>query len=165
MASSRTSGKSDYVARGLKATIHNPNTSDEAKQSAVHRLEDQGEELPEDYRNMKEQGIGGHEELRGGSGGISRSSVSDQNVKAPGGGSAGRSRITGAYPAAGEDDDDEEINDLMDDIGDVVDEDYTKDISGKEHNRVLGGYKATLKNPRVSDEAKQHAQDKLDEFI
>jgi len=84
-------------------------------------------------------------------------------------------------------DENEEIDDLMNDIGDVVDENYTKDISGKEHNRVLGGYKATLKSellvylmatypreshtyplgidPRVSGEAKQHAQDKLDEFI
>ncbi|KAF4612931.1 hypothetical protein D9613_011082 [Agrocybe pediades] len=34
--------------------------------------------------------------------------------------------------------------------------------SGGRSSQVLGGYKATLKNPRVSDEAKQHAQDVLD---
>ncbi|KAI0259385.1 Conidiation protein 6-domain-containing protein [Gloeopeniophorella convolvens] len=34
---------------------------------------------------------------------------------------------------------------------------------GKEENRVLGGYKATLKNPNVSDEAKQKAQRVLEE--
>ena len=27
-----------------------------------------------------------------------------------------------------------------------------------------GGYKATLKNPNVSDEAKQHAQEQLDQM-
>ncbi|RXW23116.1 hypothetical protein EST38_g2745 [Candolleomyces aberdarensis] len=32
-----------------------------------------------------------------------------------------------------------------------------------EESRVIGGYKATLKNPRVSDEAKAHAQDVLQE--
>ncbi|KAH9953456.1 Conidiation protein 6-domain-containing protein [Russula dissimulans] len=33
----------------------------------------------------------------------------------------------------------------------------------KEESRVLGGYKATLKNPNVSDEAKQRAQQILEE--
>ncbi|KAH6910647.1 Conidiation protein 6-domain-containing protein [Coprinopsis sp. MPI-PUGE-AT-0042] len=34
----------------------------------------------------------------------------------------------------------------------------------QEHeNRVLGGYKATLKNPNVSEEAKEHAKDVLEE--
>jgi len=56
---------SDYVTRGLKATIHNDNTSAEARESAAYRLEERGEELPPDYYKMKEQGIGGHEEIRG----------------------------------------------------------------------------------------------------
>lgn len=34
----------------------------------------------------------------------------------------------------------------------------------KHEHQVAGGYKATLKNPRVSDEAKQHAQEKLNEM-
>jgi len=29
-------------------------------------------------------------------------------------------------------------------------------------NRVLGGYKATLKNPNVSEEAKEHAREVLE---
>ncbi|KAH6902013.1 hypothetical protein BKA70DRAFT_1229461 [Coprinopsis sp. MPI-PUGE-AT-0042] len=31
-----------------------------------------------------------------------------------------------------------------------------------EEGRVLGGYKATVNNPRVSDEAKEHAQEVLE---
>ncbi|TBU22987.1 Conidiation protein 6-domain-containing protein [Dichomitus squalens] len=38
----------------------------------------------------------------------------------------------------------------------------TVDSSGHEANRVLGGYKATLHNPRASDEAKQHAREILE---
>jgi len=30
--------------------------------------------------------------------------------------------------------------------------------------RCIGGYKATLKNPNVSEEAKEHAQQKLEEL-
>ncbi|KAJ7913885.1 Conidiation protein 6-domain-containing protein [Mycena leptocephala] len=42
------------------------------------------------------------------------------------------------------------------------------DTAGDEHNdehqtRVLAGYKAALHNPRVSEEAKQHASEYLEE--
>ncbi|KAH9973424.1 Conidiation protein 6-domain-containing protein [Lactifluus volemus] len=37
------------------------------------------------------------------------------------------------------------------------------DNSNKDENRVLGGYKATLKNPNVGDEAKQKAQKILED--
>ncbi|KAI0252543.1 Conidiation protein 6-domain-containing protein [Lactifluus subvellereus] len=37
------------------------------------------------------------------------------------------------------------------------------DASDKDENRVLGGYKATLKNPNVGDEAKQKAQQILED--
>ncbi|KAF4613165.1 hypothetical protein D9613_011107 [Agrocybe pediades] len=127
------------VARGLKATIHNPNTSAEAKESAVNRLQDMGYDAPEQGNVPNNENVG---RQSGGSGT-----------------SAGRSRIT---KATGAGDDDGDIDDLMNDIGDVVDENYTNDITAGEPNRVLGGYKATLKNPRVSDEAKQHAQEVLD---
>jgi hypothetical protein len=30
--------------------------------------------------------------------------------------------------------------------------------------KVIGGYRATLNNPRTSDEAKAHAQEKIDEL-
>ncbi|KAI1784261.1 Conidiation protein 6-domain-containing protein [Ganoderma leucocontextum] len=38
----------------------------------------------------------------------------------------------------------------------------TLDTQGHETNRVLGGYKATLHNPRTSDEAKRHAREILE---
>jgi len=37
------------------------------------------------------------------------------------------------------------------------------DDKSKEETRVLGGYKATLKNPNVGDEAKQRAQQILED--
>ncbi|KAF9567731.1 hypothetical protein CPC08DRAFT_807494 [Agrocybe pediades] len=57
----------DYVARGLKATIHNDNTSDQAKQSAADRLEKMGAEVPSDYQShpknqerLSQQSIAGY---------------------------------------------------------------------------------------------------------
>ncbi|KAG7570913.1 hypothetical protein FFLO_01111 [Filobasidium floriforme] len=37
-------------------------------------------------------------------------------------------------------------------------------MSEHSDNRVLGGYKATLSNPNTSDEAKEHAQEMIDEM-
>ncbi|KAH7105158.1 Conidiation protein 6-domain-containing protein [Auriculariales sp. MPI-PUGE-AT-0066] len=37
------------------------------------------------------------------------------------------------------------------------------DDSGKETNRVLGGYKAALKNPHIGEEAKEHAREVLED--
>ncbi|KAI0281469.1 Conidiation protein 6-domain-containing protein [Russula aff. rugulosa BPL654] len=52
--------------------------------------------------------------------------------------------------------------------GVVHDDDTTERSSpsyggGKDENRVLGGYKATLKNPNVSDEAKERAEQILED--
>ncbi|KAF5327883.1 hypothetical protein D9619_004154 [Psilocybe cf. subviscida] len=38
------------------------------------------------------------------------------------------------------------------------------DPSEAHDNHVIGGYKATLKNPRVSDDAKDNAREKLNTF-
>ncbi|KAI0633897.1 Conidiation protein 6-domain-containing protein [Trametes polyzona] len=86
------------VAAGLKAAIHNPNVSEEAKERAQERLEHMG--------------------------------TSVETTSA--------SRGNGNYPVG------------------------STDETGHETNRVLGGYKATLHNPRTSDEAKQHAREILD---
>ncbi|RKU46573.1 hypothetical protein DL546_004475 [Coniochaeta pulveracea] len=40
----------------------------------------------------------------------------------------------------------------------------SKDDHEKNPNNVAGGLKATLKNPNVSDEAKQSAQERLDKM-
>ncbi|KAF4613166.1 hypothetical protein D9613_011106 [Agrocybe pediades] len=137
----------DYVARGLKATIHNDNTSDEAKQSAAQRLEEMGAEVPSDYaapsgnkQQSDDDGNTGYEKPR-----ATRNS----------GGSGGRK---GGAGGAGDTDEW-----LEDDIDDTVDESYSRGLSGGATNNVMGGYKATLKRDNVSDEAKQHAQAVLDE--
>ncbi|EIW62441.1 uncharacterized protein TRAVEDRAFT_33922 [Trametes versicolor FP-101664 SS1] len=84
------------VAAGLKAAIHNPNVSEEAKERAQERLETMGTSV-------------------------------ETTSRAPG----------GSYPVG------------------------STDEAGHETNRVLGGYKATLHNPRASDEAKEHAREIL----
>ncbi|KAH9851477.1 hypothetical protein C2E23DRAFT_886632 [Lenzites betulinus] len=86
------------VAAGLKAAIHNPNVSEEAKERAQERLETMGTSVE----------------------------------------TTAASRGTGTvYPVG------------------------ATDEAGHEANRVLGGYKATLHNPNVSDEAKRHAREIL----
>ncbi|KAF6751669.1 Conidiation protein 6-domain-containing protein [Ephemerocybe angulata] len=37
-------------------------------------------------------------------------------------------------------------------------------IDGKDASRVIGGYKATLSNPRTSEAAKEHAEEVLEEL-
>ncbi|KAI5798438.1 hypothetical protein FPQ18DRAFT_254116, partial [Pyronema domesticum] len=41
-------------------------------------------------------------------------------------------------------------------------DDSYSDFHGKRHSNVLGGLKATLKNPNVSEEAKQRAKERLE---
>ncbi|KAI0769573.1 Conidiation protein 6-domain-containing protein [Trametes elegans] len=86
------------VAAGLKAAIHNPNVSEQAKERVQERLQQFGTSAEE---TPSERGAGG-------------------------------------YPA------------------------HSTDAVGHETNRVLGGYKATLHNPRTSEEAKQHAREILE---
>ncbi|KAH9975203.1 Conidiation protein 6-domain-containing protein [Russula compacta] len=47
--------------------------------------------------------------------------------------------------------------------GGSVEQSSPLDADGKNDNRVLGGYKATLKNPNVTDEAKERARQVLQE--
>ncbi|KAF8153077.1 Conidiation protein 6-domain-containing protein [Crassisporium funariophilum] len=89
------SASTNRQAGGLKATISNPRTSQEAKDSAKERLED----LSANQDNSDEYD------------------------------DSGRDGVT----------------------------------AGKNTGNVIGGYKATLKNPRVSDEAKQNAEEVLKE--
>ncbi|KAF5327895.1 hypothetical protein D9619_004153 [Psilocybe cf. subviscida] len=86
----------EHIAAGLKASINNPNVSDEAKQRASQRLKDAGVAMQ------------------------SRQ-VSTHQGKGP------------------------------------------NETDAHDHH-VIGGLKATLKNPRVSQEAKESARQKLHEF-
>ncbi|OWZ58566.1 conidiation-specific protein 6 [Cryptococcus neoformans c45] len=56
------------------------------------------------------------------------------------------------------------IDDYQNRGNEAVDE-VSKEESNNDHhsNRVAGGYKAALKNPNVSGEAKQHAKEALDQ--
>ncbi|KAK0484948.1 hypothetical protein IW261DRAFT_1560618 [Armillaria novae-zelandiae] len=93
-----TTGKDPVrVAAGLKATVHNPNVSEEAKERATDQLQ----------------------HMQGGE-------VDPQT----------HSRVARGVPS--------------------TDEDVS--LSGNQR----GGYKATLKNPNVSDEAKEHARNILE---
>ncbi|KAI0325107.1 hypothetical protein GY45DRAFT_1330741 [Cubamyces sp. BRFM 1775] len=85
------------VAAGLKAAVHNPNVSEEAKERAQERLAQMGASAEE------------------------------------------TSTGTARGHAVG-----------------------STDGAGHETNRVLGGYKATLHNPRTSEEAKRHAREILE---
>ncbi|KAK0451517.1 hypothetical protein EV421DRAFT_1898475 [Armillaria borealis] len=94
-----TSGKDPVrVAAGLKATVHNPNVSEEAKERATDQLQ----------------------HMQGGE-------VDPSNSD---------SRRILAHPPP------------------------TEDVSLSGNQR--GGYKATLKNPNVSEEAKEHARNILE---
>ncbi|ODN74557.1 hypothetical protein L202_06924 [Cryptococcus amylolentus CBS 6039] len=90
------SAHQNHVIGGYKATLNNPNVSDEAKSRANEVIE-----------NFQENGSSAIEQ-------------SDQ------------------------------------DNGNVSSADHHE-------NQVLGGYKATLNNPNVSEDAKQHARDVLDQ--
>jgi len=85
------------VAGGLKATIKNPNTSEDAKDSARERLEGMGVEAGSDGKPV------------------------------------------------------DKANPL------------TSEENGANHGNVMGGYKAALNNPRVSEEAKEHAREVLED--
>jgi len=101
----------ERVAAGLKATLHNPTVSAEAKSRAQARL--------------KEMGV-------------------DADIKTP------------SYKKESKTTEDAPQHDLR----------HEENVHGyemPEDNRILGGYKATLKNPNVSQEAKEHAKEMLKE--
>ncbi|KAF8909671.1 Conidiation protein 6-domain-containing protein [Gymnopilus junonius] len=123
----------EYVARGLKGTIHNPNTSTEAKESAAERLEQMGSDVPQDFSGSKTE-----------------SATGSRNLRSTGAAGAGQQH--------GE-------NDEEDVYEESPDERVTENegLAAGETNRVIGGYKATLKNPNVSQGAKKHAEEVLRE--
>ncbi|KDQ57722.1 hypothetical protein JAAARDRAFT_194009 [Jaapia argillacea MUCL 33604] len=97
------------VAAGLKAAIHNPNVSEEAKERAAERLESMGQETGQTLGSHTIEGLSTHRHA---------------------------TDTSGTRVSAGDD---------------------------ETHNRQMGGYKATLKNPNVSEEAKAHAREILKE--
>ncbi|KAH9830723.1 uncharacterized protein C8Q71DRAFT_319797 [Rhodofomes roseus] len=130
-----TEGKNPTrVAAGLKAAIHNPNVSEEARDRAADRLED-----------ISGNG-GGH------GNGTTTTSFEDQHSN----------RELGGYKATlhndrSSDEAKEHAREVLEAAGYTVEP--GPGVSPDEHQtRVLAGYKAALHNPRVSDAAKQHAK-------
>ncbi|KAG9220405.1 hypothetical protein CCMSSC00406_0006670 [Pleurotus cornucopiae] len=114
------------VAGGLKAAIHNPNVSEEAKSHAAERLHEMG---------VDDQ-----------SGSMSASN--------PTGYSDGESITRHDVDYARE---------ILEAVGYSV-EQPSGTTEDEHQTRVLAGYKAALSNPRVSKEAKRHAQEYLDTY-
>ncbi|KAF8964729.1 hypothetical protein BDZ97DRAFT_1918695 [Flammula alnicola] len=66
MSGMDTSKHLERVAAGLKATVHNPNVSGEAKHRALHRLEEMGVDVdkPASSKNAHEADDTGQAEMR-----------------------------------------------------------------------------------------------------
>ncbi|KIY72412.1 hypothetical protein CYLTODRAFT_449958 [Cylindrobasidium torrendii FP15055 ss-10] len=131
----------ERVAAGLKAAIHNPNTSDEARERATERL--QGIDTQYTDKNLD------------------NSSASMDN------GDHHRNQVLGGYKATlhnpgSTDAAKSKARDVLQEAG--VGEERLDQRSGKaDPERVAAGHRAAIKNPNVSDEAKQHSQNFLDD--
>ncbi|CAL1707952.1 unnamed protein product [Somion occarium] len=124
------------MAAGLKASIHNPNVSEEAKQRAAERLESMG-----------------------------TGETLGQHTVSPPSSEHEQSRVLGGYKATLASERASETakshaREVLEASGYTVERAHG--VSEDEHEkRVIAGYKAALHNPRVSEGAKQHAQEFL----
>ncbi|KAJ3763777.1 hypothetical protein FB446DRAFT_834943 [Lentinula raphanica] len=124
-----------HVAGGLKAALHNPNVSEQAKDDALQRLERMGEvagtEINEgpSYDEETNRRLGGYKAT------LTNDRTSDE----------AKDHAREVLEAAGI-----EVND-----GHSSSDEHAK--------RVLAGYKAAIHNPNVSQEAKIHAKQFLRE--
>ncbi|KAG2153665.1 Conidiation protein 6-domain-containing protein [Suillus bovinus] len=122
------------VVAGLKAAVHNPNVSEEAKENAMKRLEEMGQVSRTHHANA-DKGYSAHEKhvLRGYKAATSNPNVSEE----------AKQHAREVLEAAG-------IQHKLD------------AHSEEEHqHRVIAGYKAAIHNPNVSAAAKQHAREFL----
>ncbi|KIJ67543.1 hypothetical protein HYDPIDRAFT_166106 [Hydnomerulius pinastri MD-312] len=135
---SEHSKDSARVAAGLKAAIHNPNVSEEAKEHAMSKLREMGH-------------------------GVERSSDAYGGATTTG---QQESRVLGGYKATlSNPNTSEEAKQHAEEVLQAAGiQGRQAGVSNEEHDtRVLAGYKAALHNPRVSDAAKQHAREFLEE--
>ncbi|KAF8651520.1 hypothetical protein AX16_004716 [Volvariella volvacea WC 439] len=147
------------VASGLKATTHNPRVSGEAKESATSRLEQMGEDVEAPARST-----GGR---TSGTRGVPVQGATEEDFRnAPGlpttQYTAGRidpspySQGQSLAQQAQEYD-----NAEYDDQGEPQGKSRGAMSGQPGEQRVLGGYRATMSNPKVSQEAKRHAEQVL----
>ncbi|KAJ7502755.1 hypothetical protein B0H11DRAFT_1986210 [Mycena galericulata] len=134
------------VAAGLKATLHRDNVSDEAKQHAEERLKEMGA-IGSDASTTDQTGHLSNRALGGYKATLTNEATSDQ----------AKAHARDVLERGTQENDAEHAEDSAEYVeGDTADTD--------EHEmRVRAGYKATLSNPRVSDEAKEHASEYLKE--
>ncbi|KIM69008.1 hypothetical protein SCLCIDRAFT_811187 [Scleroderma citrinum Foug A] len=125
------------VAAGLKAAIHNPNVSKEAKEHATARLKEMGQDAEHEHEPQEQTEVPQESThvLAGYKATISNPHTSEEAKR----------HAQEVLEAAG----------IYGRHDDHTDEEH--------ETRVLAGYKAALHNPRVSDAAKQHALQYLEE--
>ncbi|KAI6038480.1 Conidiation protein 6-domain-containing protein [Pisolithus marmoratus] len=126
------------VIAGLKAAIHNPHVSEEAKEHAMERLREMGQDVD----------VGPQET-------VEKSSYQQDEGRVLAGYKA---TLSNPYTSEEAKKHAEEVLQAAGIYG------RHQDATDEEHEtRVLAGYKAALHNPRVSDAAKQHARQYLEE--
>ncbi|KAG1904300.1 Conidiation protein 6-domain-containing protein [Suillus fuscotomentosus] len=128
------------VVAGLKAAVHNPNVSSEAKENALKRLEEMGQSAdpitPAQTKATQSAAAEAHEKnvLRGYKAATSNPHVSEEAKK--------------------------HAREVLDAAG--IQHELDTSHSEEEHqHRVLAGYKAAIHNPNVSAAAKEHAREFL----
>jgi len=127
-----------HVIGGYKATLSNPNVSEEAKEHARKMLSDKGADLETHHSKGAHLGnvIGGYKAT------LSNPNVSDEAK--------------------------EHAKQMLEELGAEEYEyshkyQRTHHARGGNFNNVMGGYKATLHNENASEEAKEHAAQVLEE--
>ncbi|KAI5820529.1 Conidiation protein 6-domain-containing protein [Pyronema omphalodes] len=168
------------VIGGYKASLKNPNVSQEAKQHSREVLDEVFDGGDTEHfskapsrnggygRNDYDSDLSSHSGSRGGYGGRNSGSSSmtdmDDEYHLDMSGSRGRSgRGSGGSAMMS----DGHFRDNDPDAYSQMSARHTGDMAefdshGKRHSNVLGGLKATLKNPNVSEEAKQRARERLE---
>jgi len=143
-----TEGKNlNNVIGGYKATLHNANSSEEAKDHARKVLSELGADEESDsgktYHEANTEGKNTGNVIGGYKATLKNPNVSDEAK--------------------------ENAEKQLEKLGAEEDKSSKKssdsksvDTEGKNPNNVMGGYKATLKNPNVSEEAKDHAKEVLE---
>jgi len=143
------------VIGGYRATLHNPNSSEEAKDHARKMLKEMGVD-PEGHADSHHHSYEKDDEL-----------AQDTLGKNPG-------NVIGGYRATLHNENSSEeakqhAREQLEKLGadpeghaDPKKQYHHADTHGKNLNNVAGGYKATLHNDNVSEEAKDHAQKELD---
>ncbi|KZV71371.1 hypothetical protein PENSPDRAFT_684609 [Peniophora sp. CONT] len=131
------------VAAGLKSTINNPNTSSEAKDNAAQRLEEingqtggGGQTNDYDESDLSTRQAAGYKATLSNPNTSSEAKRHAEEVLGGGSDATGAGVTTGSASSGSDD---------------------------LHQTRVNAGYKATLKNPNVSEGAKEHARDVLAE--